>query len=125
LKSLANEKRQTIVSYLILRGDASPKEISEKLDMKSNELAYHLRELVMGNILERRIVEGKVKYRLSFFGAKLVYHMFEALMPPKARRKEESTQTPYDYTYLTPIMGDDIGEVYKYPEPADYALESG
>ena len=127
LKSLANEERQRIVSYIILKGSTTPKKLCEELEMKSNRLAYHLKELVMGNILERVIVRGRVKYRLSFFGAKLIYHMFEALMPPRAREKEEVIAVFRDYVYPVDIIREDVyRKVYGYTEakPIEYSTQS-
>ncbi len=89
LKALDNEKRQLILSYIIEEGPASPSDMAKALGMRDNKLAYHIRQLVIGNIIEGKVRRGKVIYRLKPFGIDLLNNIFKALIPPSLRTPSE------------------------------------
>lgn len=97
LKALAHETRQLIVSYIIKNGRARPRDLQKALGLKSNEVAYHLKELVKGNILRRRIcneseAEDEIKlvvvYELTPLGEKLIHNLFLSIAPSGVINRE-------------------------------------
>ena len=122
LKGLSNEKRQLIISYIIIRGSVAPRDIERSLNIKSNDLSYHLRNLVLANLLERKIVNGEVRYKLSYFGTKLLTYMFRALAPIEHREiKEVSVKS----IYLPPEANiDSLRDIYIYNEKKEQPVEN-
>ena len=89
LKALAHETRQAIVSYIILKGMARPKDLRKALAIESNDLAYHINELVKGNIIRRKVRENnEVVYVLTPLGQRLIYNIFKSIAPSKNYEKE-------------------------------------
>ena len=81
IKALDSEKRQLIVSYIIQHGPATPGELEKALGIRGEKLDYHLRQLVIGNIVECRIIKEKETYRLTPFGIDLLNGIFKSLIP--------------------------------------------
>ena len=89
IKALAYETRQLIVSYIILNSMARPKDLRKALAIESNDLAYHLNELVKGNIVRRRVRRREVIYVLTPLGQRLIFNLFHSIAPPKITRRRE------------------------------------
>ena len=88
LEALADETRQKIISYIILNGKARQRDLQKALGIEKDVLSHHLKELVKGNILRRRVhdeseiedeVELVIVYELTPLGQKLIHNTFLAL----------------------------------------------
>jgi len=106
LEALANEKRQLIVSYLLTRREASVSDLERALGVEGNDIAYHIKKLVYSNIVERRVREYSVVYRLTPFAIELLLSLFKALEPSRGSAGERgSLESSIYYTVLDESMG--------------------
>jgi len=81
---------------------AKPKDLREALNIKSNDLAYHLRELVKGNIIRRKVRENnEVVYTLTPLGQRLIYNIFMSIAPPIIVRREKKSEEGVDEYFST------------------------
>jgi|GEM_PF-4781367 len=79
LKPLADETNQTIISYIILRGRAKPRELVKALSLDKERLGQHLKELTIGNIVSRRFDEKLEEYYvLTPLARRLIYNMLQS-----------------------------------------------
>ena len=80
-RALANEKRRIIVTAL-LRANKPMKfsEIKEATGIRDSYLAYHLKELEKGNIIEKYAKNGEVYYILTELGKKLIANILRTIL---------------------------------------------
>ena len=98
-QAIGEGTRYRILHYLTTRGDASPKELKEALDLRGNTLHHHLNKLVDVGLVQKR---GRKKanseglftyYRASPFGEVILEQGVKKLM-----RMEEDFQEMYGAT---------------------------
>lgn len=85
-QAIGEGTRYRILYYLTTRGEASPKELKEGLDLRDNTLHHHLNKLVdVGLVQKRARNEANSKglftyYRASPFGEVILDHSVKKLM---------------------------------------------
>ena len=95
-QAIGQGTRYRLLHYLTTRGDASPKELKEALNLPGNTLHHHLNKLVDVGLVQKRArneanSEGLFTYyRASPFGEVILEHGVKKLM-----RMEEEFQEMY------------------------------
>ena len=93
-RAIGQGTRYRLLHYLLSRGEASPKELKEALDLTGNTLHHHLNTLVDVGLVEKRARKEAdsrglyTYYRATAFGEAILEHGVAELLTAEATYRE-------------------------------------
>lgn len=90
IRNLRKPTKKEILFFVIVRGDASFKEILSKTQKSPSTVSWNLSELVNNNVIERFEKDGKALYRIK--DVKLVKHTFRKEFSKMLNNKKEHSE---------------------------------